>query len=424
MPVDFTAIPNQPAPTFQPQQQAALTNVDHWFKNKTAPFYYLGGYAGTGKTFLARYLAEGINGKVQFAAYTGKAALQLKKAGASNASTVHSLTYKLVGQDEERIKELENERKKTDDAELSRALTRELRDLKKPQFVLNNESPLSAAKLLVLDECSMVNEEMAKDLLSFQVPILVLGDPGQLPPVKGEGYFTGGTPDTMLTDIRRQAKDNPIIALSMAVREHGSIPIHFSETAGRFAASGCTDEALTSASQILTGKNLTRRNGNRYLRKLLGYTSPYPQQGDKLIALRNDKKLGIFNGLMFEVLADADYEEMVDKTAANYQLFLDLESELGREYTGLECLSGHFDEYTNPGVLEQIPYWMMKGRQQLDYAYNITVHKAQGSQFDDVILIDDGLYNWGSKFKMSRKQWLYTAVTRAVDTFKCFERRQ
>jgi len=409
---------------FTNQQEKALKDVNQWLQSdhSNKPFYYLAGYAGTGKTFLARHLAEGIDGNVCFAAFTGKAALQLKKAGANNASTVHSLTYRLSEQDVERIEELETLRRKASPAD-ALVITQELRTLKEPSFELDPESPLKDASLLILDECSMVGEEMAQDLLSFKVPILVLGDPGQLPPITGEGYFTGGTPDTMLTDIRRQEKDNPIIALSMAVREHGSIPIHFSKTAGRFAASACTNEALLEASQILVGKNATRRASNRHLRKLLGFTTAYPEKGDRLIALRNDKRAGVFNGLMFEALADAEYEEGPDGTPTNFEMYLDCISELDKEYEGLPIISAAFDEYTHPGVTDEIPYYMFKGKQQMDFAYSVTVHKAQGSQFNDVILIDDGMFNWRGK-REERKQWLYTAVTRAVDTFKCFERRR
>ena len=57
----------------------------------------------------------------------------------------------------------------------------------------------------------MVDEELGRDLLSFGTPVLVLGDTAQLPPVKGGGFFTDAEPDAMLTEVHRQAADNPII---------------------------------------------------------------------------------------------------------------------------------------------------------------------------------------------------------------------
>ena len=151
--------------------------------------FRLFGYAGTGKTTLARHVAENVDGEVQFGAFTGKAALVLREKGCGEARTIHSMIY--------RPKDLDTE---------------------EPSFVLNEDSPASKASLIVIDECSMVDEELGRDLLSFGKKVLVLGDPAQLPPVKGGGYFTEQEPDVMLTDVHRQAADNPIVRLSMQIR--------------------------------------------------------------------------------------------------------------------------------------------------------------------------------------------------------------
>src|SRR6202035_5203735 len=147
------------------------------------------GYAGTGKTTLARQVAEGADGKVLFAAFTGKAALVMRSKGCFGATTIHSLIYK---------------------PQESATAT--------PSFELWDEAPASKAALIVIDECSMVDAELGRDLLSFGVPLLVLGDPAQLPPIQGGGFFTEADPDVMLTEVHRQAKDNPIIRLSMDIR--------------------------------------------------------------------------------------------------------------------------------------------------------------------------------------------------------------
>src|SRR5437868_8557849 len=180
---------------FTPHQDAALKAVAAWLKAKpgqgsTPQTFRLFGYAGTGKTTLARHLAEAVDGKVLYAAFTGKAALVMRSKGCERASTIHSLIYKTRESGEE-----------------------------VPSFDLWDDAPASKASLIVIDECSMVDAELGRDLMSFGVPLLVLGDPAQLPPIQGGGFFTDTEPDAMLTEVHRQAADNPIIRLSMQVRE-------------------------------------------------------------------------------------------------------------------------------------------------------------------------------------------------------------
>ena len=183
---------------FNDQQKDALRAVDKWFTEyKTSQgrnrkqIFRLFGYAGTGKTTLAKHFAEGTDDPV-FSAFTGKASLVLRKAGCFGARTIHSLIY--IAEQDEKTGEV--------------------------TFRLNKQSDLKSADLLIIDECSMVNEELGKHLLSFGKPILVLGDPAQLPPVEGSGFFTDQEPDFMLTEIHRQAKDNPIIYLATQARNN------------------------------------------------------------------------------------------------------------------------------------------------------------------------------------------------------------
>src|SRR5213078_5055573 len=135
-------------------------------RGNTPLVFRLFGYAGTGKTTLARHLAQGVDGKVLFAAFTGKAALVMRAKGCSGASTIHSLIYRARESGEET-----------------------------PNFELWDDSPASKAALIVIDECSMVDAEPGRDLMSFGVPLLVLGDPAQLPPIQGGGFFTEVEPD-------------------------------------------------------------------------------------------------------------------------------------------------------------------------------------------------------------------------------------
>ena len=149
---------------------------------------------------MARHIAEGVDGDVLFAAFTGKAAQVLRSKGATKASTIHSLIYRPRG--EEAIEDEETGKTNVT-----------------PMFTLNRQSAVSKADLIIIDECSMVDETLGSDLMSFGTPILVLGDPGQLPPVSGGGYFTDHEPDILLEEVHRQARDNPIIDLAQMVRE-------------------------------------------------------------------------------------------------------------------------------------------------------------------------------------------------------------
>src|ERR1700738_5340054 len=178
-------------PVFTPQQDAALQGIAQWWKEgrRRAPIFRLFGYAGTGKTTLVKHIAEDIKGKVLFAAFTGKAACVMRSKGCGGASDIHRLIYKPQEQNEEN-----------------------------PTFELWHKAPAGDAKLIIIDECSMVDAELARGLMSFEVPLLVLGDPAQLPPIQGGGFFTEAKPDAMLTEVHRQAQDNPIVRLSMDIR--------------------------------------------------------------------------------------------------------------------------------------------------------------------------------------------------------------
>ena len=382
---------------WSPKQQQALDSVGDWLKNKDKPFYYLAGYAGTGKTTLARHLAQDL--KTAFGAYTGKAALVMQKHGIPTARTIHSLMYKLVPPNEAKIKELEDSIK---DQGFSKDLIEELKRLKQPRFEINEESELYDVDLIVLDEISMVNEEMGNDVLSFGKPVLVLGDPMQLPPVKGTGYFLSERPDALLTEIHRQAEGNPIIALSKHVREKGNVPVNFADNAGRVPRQRSED--FTDGSyQFLTGKNVTRNNLNQRLRAKLGYSGIYPQPGESLICLKNSTKdRQLYNG-MFVVVNE------VTALEDNFLLPLDITTEMSVSYEDVPALASIFD---NSPPIDEVPYFIIKEREQFDYGYCITVHKAQGSQFDKVVLFDDGFLSWKAD---DRRRWLYTAVTRAVD---------
>jgi exodeoxyribonuclease-5 len=356
--------------SWSPQQDAALKAVSEWLRRGGQPVFRLFGYAGTGKTTLAKHIAEGVDGEVAFGAYTGKAALVLRSKGCPDASTIHSMIYRSRESDEGG-----------------------------PQFVLNRQSAAAKADLIIIDECSMVDEELGRDLLSFGQPVLVLGDPAQLPPVKGGGFFTEGDPDVMLTEVHRQAQDDPIVHLSMMVREGGRLELGAYGKSSVIRRRDVDATMVMEADQVLVGLNKTRRLYNTRIRELNGYRDPMPAAGEKLVCLRNDKTKGLLNGGTWLIQALRGFR--------NDLLRMDVipEDESRRKPVDVSVLKAFFE-----GAEEDIPFAMRRESDEFTYGYALTVHKAQGSQWDDLMLFDESY-----AFREHRSRWLYTALTRAAE---------
>ncbi|WP_282048351.1 ATP-dependent DNA helicase [Sulfitobacter mediterraneus] len=360
---------------FSPQQIAAMNDVSNWLKTTTnrKQVFRLFGYAGTGKTTIAQHLAEGLDGDVVYAAFTGKAAMMMQRNGCTNASTIHKLIYRPEVQPDDSIK-----------------------------FKVNRGSDVKDAALVVIDECSMVDERLARDLMSFKKPILVLGDPAQLPPVKGAGYFTEAKPDVMLTEIHRQAGDSPVLHLATAVREGNALDYGTYGTSRVVPDEGLTLEDVLEADQLLVGRNVTRHHYNAAIRETLGRKSSFPEIGDRLVCLRNDHKLGIYNGGLFEVV-NHPRQTRFSKTIAMRVKSLDFtDSPEIRVCVHSEFFTGTEARLSKKDLLKT---------QKFGYGYALTVHKSQGSQWENVIVLDES----GFFPKEDRQSWLYTAITRASE---------
>lgn len=367
---------------FSPQQDEALKAVSRWLKDGRTPIFRLFGYAGTGKTTLAKYFADNVDGEVLFAAFTGKAAQVLRARGAKNARTIHSLIYRPKGEEE------------ISDEETGKTTV-------SPLFSINRQSPLAQAALIIIDECSMVDEALGKDLMSFGTPILVLGDPGQLPPISGGGFFTEQEPDILLTEIHRQARDNPIIDLAMQVREGREIMHGDYGTAQVIGKNEVDRDMVLEADQVLVGTNRTRRRYNQRLRELKGFTQAFPQAGDKLVCLRNDPAKALLNGSLWQVMTSS--KETV-KPGINL-LVRPEDDDMDRGSAKIKLLKSVFDD---PDL--EVPWQTKKRYDDFDYGYALTVHKAQGSQWNSVVLFDESY-----AFRETRERWLYTAITRAAE---------
>lgn len=357
---------------WSPQQNEALSKAGAWLRMKWSPTFYLSGYAGTGKTTLAIHLAQHAKGPVAFAAFTGKAAQVMRSKGCHGAKTIHSTIYHT----------------ETD------IVTGEV------SIRLKDPNALSKFDMIVIDECSMVNEEIGKDLLSFGIPVLVLGDPAQLPPVTGGGYFTNGKPDYLLTEVHRQAADSPIIHLATEIRE-GRARLSSTAVEGLTITDrkNLDPAAVTGADIILVGRNDTRQKFNKRMRDIARHPDALPEKGEPLICLRNDRLKNIFNGSILTVAKRKAGKKSV-------KLWLD-DPDGERDTFTVDVRKEFFDDDV---AAARIPYKDLRGTQHFTYGYAITVHKAQGSQWGNVCVFDES-----ATFRDDRDRWLYTAVTRAAE---------
>ena len=251
----------------------------------------------------------------------------------------------------------------------------------------------------MIDECSMVDAELGRDLMSFGVPVLVLGDPAQLPPVQGGGFFTDAEPDAMLTEVHRQAVDDPIVRLSMEVRNGERLTLGDYGLTQVVRRADFDPQRALEADQVLVGRNATRRAFNGRMRERRGFDDPLPLAGDKLVCLRNNRRKGLFNGGLWNVAEQPKTRSgrscgcVCSRTKAS-------RARASRSRCGPNA---------SPASIEELEWPQRKKYDEFDFGYVLTVHKAQGSQWDDVVLFDES-----SRFPRAATRWLYTGITRAA----------
>lgn len=423
-----------------PEQQKCALAIEKWLLDEdSSQVFYVTGFAGSGKSTVVMQVMTrlGIEHELEvlYAAYTGKAALVMRQKGCPDASTIHKLIYLPAGV--KNAQHLTDLKQKLDDKrtevmqtygadyhswdhpdvkDLSRQVKQLEQNAQSPMFRMNLDSPIKYADVVVIDEVSMVGPDLAKDLLSFGTKVLVLGDPGQLPPVAGEGYFTKRTPDFTLTEIHRQAKDSPILMLATRARMGERL---IEGTYGNcHVVRQITPAMALEADQILCGRNRTRHVNNARMRQLRGYSGTTPQPGEKLVCLRNNHEKGLLNGSLWSVVRASKYSK------SKYSLTVRPE-EGGEAITVLAHSAymewyGHTDWVDPEGkktwvdMLEEAVKGIgfeMREAESFVYGSVLTVHKAQGSQWDNVLLLDESP-SFGSE---SRKH-LYTGITRAAKT--------
>lgn len=411
-------------------QARAIAAIRDWYENRRGEqqIFRLFGYAGTGKTTITALAIDALGfepmtpgglGGVLFAAFTGKAALVMTRKG-TPAQTIHSLIYRVseatpeeIARVTEDLASLRRDLPRMGPAERDFAMTRiaqlelRLEDIHQPKFLINEQSTLRDADLLVLDEVSMVGADMAHDLLAFGKPILVLGDPGQLPPIKGLGFFTEAAPDVMLTEVHRQAGDSAILRLATLAREGLPIPpgAH-DDHVWKMSRHDVGPAQMLQGGQVICGTNATRRSLNTAMKRAAGFGADYPTgSGEKIICLKNRHDLGLING-MFLTLADVR-QDPGDAFAFSAMV----ETEDGLSIAGRQSFwRGEYADHVAFDPERGRREWQARrGLIETSWGYAITCHKAQGSQFPTVVVVDDGF----GRSAADRSRWLYTAITRA-----------
>ena len=361
-------------------QLSALRDVIDWFFNRPKQQeYYLAGFAGSGKSTVAGLAVAELETrlkrdlKVLWGAYVGKAADVLRRMHGVDADTIHRLIYRPV---------------QKQDGKLS--------------FERNNDSPVRDVDLLVLDECSMIPDDVAADLRRFGVKILVLGDPGQLPPVRGTSPFTSREPDSFLREIHRQAADNPVIRLATMVRQGEWIPYGDYGDGVRKIRRDAEAKPFVSdpEAQVICGIHRIRWATTRWLREIRQLDGALPSAGERLLCCRNKHDLGLYNGTPVTL-------ESVEQGIRTGELFMSVRADDGRLIEGLRVRTELFREHAE-GPIEKDQTFYGRDVMHFDWAYVMVCHKAQGSSWPRVTVLDDA-YAFGE----DRHRWLYTAITRS-----------
>lgn len=402
---------------FSPKQETALAKIARWLADPHAkPTFYLAGLAGSGKSTLVEHIVAGLRGRVVYMAPTGKAALVMRRKGCSSAKTVHSAIYRPAGEPmtKEQIAKVREEIKRLSTVndpgaratadKLSQQIAHEAEDSsrKGPRFSLNVDSELKGAQLGVVDECSMADRRMGADLESFKTKLLVIGDPAQLPPVYGDGYFTSREPDAFLDEIHRQALDSPILYLADLARRGLNLPygkVGEGVEVLPYGDPSLQDRAL-AADMIIVGRNRTRHACNAKIRRLLGRgDEPAPVAGDRVLCLRNNAELGLLNGSSWQV---EHCVPNLDKMIAKIEV---VSADDVSDHVECDTWLHHF--MAREAELEEIS--ARRAFNEWGYGWAQTVHKSQGSAFDNVLLFDES-----KQFGKDAHKHRYTGITRAI----------
>lgn len=341
------------------EQQDAIDNLCNGIEDKKEK-QSLGGFAGTGKTTVIKKVVKNLEdagASVAVVSLTGKAVSVLKGKGVGSAQTLHSLMYTY--------------------------------DPKLDSFERVNQL---GCDCVIVDEASMINVELDADLCSFGVPIIYVGDMGQLEPI-GDNPNLMADPDYRLTEIHRQAAASPIIAFSKILRERGEFK-YGSLPGLRILSSGHFYSMLDQCDQAICGLNSTRCDVNMEIRHSKGYTKAL-EEGERIVFLRNNLRFGVYNGLTGTVT------RVLEETTHNFRI--DFTDELDKTIENVRVSKECF------GQRNKVDRYMSLNADVTlaDYGYCLTCHKSQGSEWSRVLVQVELVDKWDAA------RWMYTAATRA-----------
>ena len=363
------------------QKDAIRKAIEWYFSPDKKPIFTLFGSAGTGKSSTANTVVSmlGLSPyQVLMVAPTGKAASVLRSKG-NIANTIQSTFYHIL----------------------------QLPEMKKPCFVKKKSMP-NTIKLILIDEFSMVNAKMCKDIESFGIPVLALGDPGQLPPMYSKNPYMDH-PDVFLEEVMRQDGESGILQLATMARKGIDIDygtyresrvIHFSEL-----------KDIEKYDMVLTWSNSTRKEINQLIRKKLGLTSIYPIKGEKLMCLKNNyyHTIDLGDDLVLNPVNGLNLFSLNDSEIVGSSLQLDYAPDWVKDKAFSTRVSKiPFDAYK---TMEDYEDTLMDNVEDdevvLDFGYSCTCHKSQGSSWPNVLVLDE--YRGAHS---DYKFWLYTSLTR------------
>lgn len=382
------------------QKQGLDIAVDRYKRKER--YTVISGYAGTGKSTLVKFIVAALpninpDEDVIYTSFTGKATQVLQKKGNKNVSTLHKLLFESIPKPDGTF-------------------------FRKPvEFI--------PYKIVIVDECSMVPKELLQRLIKYNVHIICLGDPGQLPPInKNEDNHLLDHPHIFLDEIMRQEAESEIINLTMDIRAGKPLARYQGKEVQVLNKDELTTGMLLWADQIICAKNETRITLNNQMRDLLG-RSGGPQDGDKIICLKNNWDIYSVND---NPLVNGTIGYLKDSFSTYINLPRQITSD--GQPKKLDILTANFISDTNedygilnmdkqlittgiPGLDWKTSYkmgrnWRFQDKipDQFTYGYAITCHKSQGSEWDNVLVIEEGF----PFEKEEHKQWLYTAATRAA----------
>lgn len=365
-------------------------------------YIVIGGYAGTGKTTLVKFIIEALDvehDKVAYVSYTGKAAEVLRKKGNPNAMTLHRLLYDSVPR-------------------------------QGGGFIRIPKRSLDYT-IIVVDEVSMVPKSMIDMLLKHKVFVIFLGDPFQLPQIdKNETHDLLNRPHVFLDEIMRQAAESEIIRLTMKIRNFETIDFIKGNEVIVASKDDLVTGHLTWADQIICATNANRISLNNQLRQLNGFQGDLPQDGEKMICLQNywedvsedgesvlvNGTTGIIRNPFSTYIMAPHYVKM-----RNHRMPIVQGTFISDEGTTFKCvdMDEHMIKTGQPFLEWRESYALGRLRnkigditpRQFTYGYAITCHKAQGSSWPKVLVIEETF----PFDKTEHARWLYTAATRASE---------